>query len=43
MVAAVVLLFAVAGCRADGATPADPGLDGIEATLDSVEAEVAEP
>jgi uncharacterized protein YcfL len=43
LVAVVVLLFAVVGCRADDAAPADPGFDGIEATLDDVEAEVAEP
>ncbi|MER5266223.1 hypothetical protein ABTZ99_29455 [Actinosynnema sp. NPDC002837] len=43
LAAAVVLLFAVAGCRAEGAPPADPGFDGIEATLDAVEAEVSEP
>jgi hypothetical protein len=43
VIAAVVLLFAVAGCRAEGAPPADPGFDGIETTLDAVEAEVSEP
>lgn len=43
LVAAVVLLLAVAGCRAEGAPPADPGFDGIETTLDAVEAEVSEP
>ncbi|WP_281262315.1 hypothetical protein [Saccharothrix carnea] len=43
MVAAFVLLFAVTGCRADDAAPVDPGFDGIETTLDEVEAEVSEP
>ncbi|WP_267938390.1 hypothetical protein [Saccharothrix sp. S26] len=43
MITAVVLLFAVVGCRADDAVPADPGFDGIESTLDGVEAEVDEP
>lgn len=43
VVAAVVLLFAVVGCRAEDAAPADPGFDGIESTLDAVEAEVSEP
>ncbi|NUT50993.1 MAG: hypothetical protein HOV94_27370 [Saccharothrix sp.] len=43
LVTALVLLFAVVGCRADDAAPVDPGFDGIESTLDSVEAEVSEP
>jgi hypothetical protein len=43
LTAAAVLLFALVACRAEGATPADPGFDGIETTLDQVEAEVAEP
>lgn len=43
VIAAVVLLFAVAGCRADDAAPVDPGFDGIESTLNDVEAEVNEP
>lgn len=43
LTAAVVLLFSLMGCRAEDATPADPGFDGIETTLDQVEAEVAEP
>ncbi|WP_367129682.1 hypothetical protein [Saccharothrix sp. HUAS TT1] len=43
LAAAVVLLFTLVGCRADDAAPADPGFDGVEATLDGVEAEVSEP
>lgn len=43
VIAVVVLLFAVVGCRADDAAPVDPGFDGIESTLNDVEAEVNEP
>lgn len=43
LTAAVALLLSLVACRADGAPPADPGFDGIETTLDAVEAEVAEP
>ncbi|WP_158843600.1 hypothetical protein [Saccharothrix deserti] len=43
LITAAVLLLSLVGCRADDAAPADPGFDGIESTLDSVEAEVSEP
>ncbi|WP_179118562.1 hypothetical protein [Saccharothrix sp. ALI-22-I] len=43
LVTAVALMLSLVACRADDATPADPGFDGIESTLDSVEAEVNEP
>ncbi|MFD1146576.1 hypothetical protein [Saccharothrix hoggarensis] len=43
LAATVVLLFSLIGCRADGTAPADPGFDGVEATLDGVESDVSEP
>ncbi|MBB5800719.1 hypothetical protein F4560_000487 [Saccharothrix ecbatanensis] len=43
LTAAVVLLLSLVACRADDARPTDPGFDGIETTLDAVEAEIAEP